>query len=225
MLTMNRILEMHNKTWLSGLGWFLSVGGWFLWTIFLSAVYKPGKTYPLYPIKDGFLEFFGHDLLWWMVLALTLAAVVLLEIGTSSIRKAFWPTDTDIFQELQKDKFIKRRFEETIRAEQGGGEVEMGREKTSMEARREGEIQELLERPRIMDGEVTNAEVLRSPVEMIGTGVSRSASGSYLTRRKFSTDSYGGRRGITEEFELAPRSTVPPKTRHSVDIAEILGGR
>ena len=225
MLTMNRILEMHNKTWLSGLGWFLSVGGWFLWTIFLSTVYKPGKTYPLYPIKDGFLEFFGHDLLWWMVLALTLAAVVLLEIGISSIRKAFWPTDTDIFQELQKDKFIKRRFEETIRAEQGGGKVEMGREKTSMEARREGEIRELLERPRIMDGEVTDAEVLRSPVEMIGTGVSRSASGSHLTRRKFSTDGYGGRRGITEEFELAPGSTVPPKTRHSVDIAEILGGR
>ncbi len=217
---------MHNKTWLSGLGWFLSVGGWFLWTLFLSIVYKPGKTYPLYPIKDGFLKFFGHDLLWWMVLALTLAALILLEVSVSSVRKSFWPTDTDVFQELQKDSIIKRRFEETIRSEQEGGcEVEMGKEKTSMEAQREGEIQELLDRPRFMDGEIMEAEVVRSPVEMSKTGLNRRASGGHLTRRKFSTDGYGGRGGAPEEFELAHCSSVPPKTRHSVDIAEILGRR
>jgi phospholipid-translocating ATPase len=216
---------MHNKTVMSAVGWILSIGGWFLWTLLLSIVYKPGKTYPLYPIKDGFLKFFGHDLLWWMVLALTLASLVLLEIGVSSVRKAFWPTNTDVFQELQKDKVIRQRFEETVRAEQeGGGEVEMGK-KTSMEARREGEIQELLDRPRFMAGGITDAEVVRSPVEMNESSVVRSASGSHLTRRKFSTDGYGGRGGPTDEFELAPRNSIPPKTRHSVDIAEVLGRR
>jgi phospholipid-translocating ATPase len=217
---------MHNKTYMSALGWLISIGGWFLWTLFLSAVYKPGKMYPLYPIKDGFIKFFGHDLLWWMVLALSLACLILLEIGASSVRKAFWPTDTDVFQALQKDKLIRQRFEETIRAEQeGGGEVEMAREKTSMQARREIEIQELLDRPRVMAGAVIDAEVVRSPVEMNESSVIRCASGSHLTRRKFSTDGHGGRGGPTEEYELVARKSVPPKTRHSVDIAEILGRR
>jgi phospholipid-translocating ATPase len=217
---------MHNKTYMSAIGWLVSIGGWFLWTVFLSAIYKPGKMYPLYPIKDGFIKFFGHDLLWWMVLALTLACLVLLEIGVSSVRKSFWPTDTDVFQVLQKDKLIRQRFEETIRAEQEGGrEVEMGREKTSMETRREGEIQALLDRPRVMDGAITDAEVVRSPVDMNESRVMRSASGGYLTRRKFSTDGYGRRGGATEEFELVARTSVPPKTRHSVDVAELLGRR
>jgi phospholipid-translocating ATPase len=217
---------MHNKTYMTAIGWAVSIGGWFLWTLFLSAVYKPGKTYPLYPIKDGFIKFFGHDLLWWMVLALALACLVLFEIGISSVRKAFWPTDTDVFQALQKDKAIRERFEEAIRAEQeGSGEIEKRREKTSMEARREGEIQELLDKPRVMDRTITDAEVVRSPVEMNESSVLRRASGSHLTRRKFSTDGYGGRGGATEEFELVARNSVPPKTRHSVDIAEILGRR
>lgn len=215
---------MHNKTYMSAIGWAVSIGGWFLWTLFLSAVYKPGKTYPLYPIKDGFIKFFGHDLLWWMVLAHALACLVLFEIGVSSVRKYFWPTDTDVFQGLQKDRAIRERFEEAIRSEQeGGGEVEKWREKTSMEARREGEIQELLNRPRVMDGAIT--EVVRSPVEMNESSVLRSASGRHLTRRKFSTDGHSGRGWATEEFELVARNSVPPTTRHSVDIAEILGRR
>ena len=217
---------MHNKTVISAAGWIISIGGWFLWTLLLSIVYKPGKTYPLYPIKDGFLKFFGHDLLWWMVFALTLGSLILLEIGVSSVRKAFWPTDTDVFQELQKDKVIRQRFEETIRAEQeGGGEVEKRNKKNSMEARREGEIQELLDRPRLMTGGITDAEVVRSPVEMNESSMIRSASGSHLTRRKFSTDGYGGRGRVTEEFEMVTRNSVSPKTRHSVDIAEVLGRR
>jgi phospholipid-translocating ATPase len=94
-----------------------------------------------------------------------------------------------------------------------------------MEARREGEIQELLNRPRVMDRAITDAEVVRSLVEMNKSSVLRSASGRHLTRRKFSTDGHGGRGGVTEEFELVARNSVPPKTRHSVDIAEILGRR
>lgn len=95
-----------------------------------------------------------------------------------------------MFQELQKDKVIRRRFEETIKAEEEGGEVEMGREKkTSMEVRRESEIQELLDRPRVMNLDGTG-NVVRSPVDIDdGTLLSRNGSGSRsLTRRKFSVD-------------------------------------
>lgn len=145
---------MHNKTWVSALGWILSVGGWFFWTLVLAALYKPSKTYLLYPIYRDFLDHYGRNLLWWLVLGLTLAALCLFEIGVSSVRKTFWPTDTEVFQELQKDPIIRQRFEDTVRNEEEGhaNETEMGRDKKGSEEERirEGEILELLKRPRVM---------------------------------------------------------------------------
>ena len=127
-----------------------------------------------------------------------------------------------MFQVLQKDKIIRTRFEETIKKEEEGlaGEVEMGREKkSSMDVQREGEIQELLDRPRVMnlDG---SGDVVRSPIEMENEGTlpNRNGSGSRsLTRRKFSVD--------VDELGVGEKEKVLPKTRHSVDIAELLGRR
>jgi len=144
-------------------------------------------------------------------LILTLAALIVLELGVSSLRKTFWPTDTDVFQELQKDAFIRNRFEETAHGEE---EVEMGREreKDTLEMDREGEIQELLDRPRIMD-DGDNTGLVKSPVEAVSSPL-RAVTGS-LTRRKFSVDA-GGSAG--EKGKVGG-----PKVRHSVDIAEVLG--
>ncbi|KAI9049036.1 hypothetical protein LZ554_006884 [Drepanopeziza brunnea f. sp. 'monogermtubi'] len=196
------LIEMHNKTAISFLGWAISVAGWFLWTLLLSVVFTHNKTYPLYSIKDGFTKGYGRNLLWWLVLFLTLAAVVLLELGVSSVRKAFWPTDVDLFQELQRDPGARRKFEEAVMRDEQGESVDQFKQKSSLEeeARREGEIQELLDRPRVMDREVVQAEeadVLKSPVE-VGGGGSGSGSGrnagrgasEHLTRRKISLD-YG----------------------------------
>jgi phospholipid-translocating ATPase len=219
---------MHNKTFLSALGWLLPVGGWFLWTLVLSALFKPTAPYPLYPIYRSFIDGFGRDFLWWLVIFLALTSLILFEIGVSSIRKSFWPTDTDVFQELQKDKLIRERFEETIRREAEGSvtEIEMGREvKSSMEARREDEIQKLLDRPRVMN--VVGAEVVHSPIEMnesVSAGVSRSASG-HLKKRKFSVDTSIEGSADSGQIGIGVRSSVLPKTRHSVDIAELLGRR
>ncbi|KAG9239039.1 putative phospholipid-transporting ATPase [Amylocarpus encephaloides] len=214
--TKTLILEMHNKTLIPALGWFISVGGWFMWNILLSFAFKPtsSKTYPLYPVANGFLTRFGRNILWWLVVLLTLGCVVLLELGVSSIRKTFWPTDTDIFQELQKDNIIRRRFEETVRLEEEGDrvEVEVEREKTSLD--REGEIQDLLDERRreILDAD---GEILKSPTDA-EVNPPRMSSGN-LTRRKFSTDTAMH----NEEIELSTRTN--PSTRHPVDIAEVLG--
>jgi len=143
---------------------------------------------------------------------LTLAALTLFELSVSSLRKTFWPTDIDVFQELQKDPIIRARFEETVRRDAEGGangEVATGqeREKSASEEDmlREGEIQELLDRPRVMTGAVEPGSV------------GRSATGS-LHRRRISTD-------VGTEIEMSPRSPGKPSFRHSVDIAEVLGGR
>lgn len=211
---------MHNKTYMAAAGWLISVGGWWLWTLALSAGIPPeGKKNVIpYPVKNNFIHGYGADLQWWLAICITLASFVVFELAVSSVRKTWWPTDTDTFQVLQKDPVIKRRFEDTVRHEDDGeGGVEMVRDKSSVEVEREGEIQELLDRPRVMDGDGAG-EVVKSDVDV---NVKSSASG-HLTRRKFSVD-------VTRSEEqiemMSPRSSVLPKTRHSVDIAEILGRR
>jgi hypothetical protein len=86
----------------------------------------------------------------------------------------------------------------------------MGREQekniSEEEMLREDEIQELLDRPRVMTGTVVETD-----------GVSRSAIGS-LHRRRISTD-------VGTEIEMSPRSPGKPSFRHSVDIVEVLSGR
>jgi phospholipid-translocating ATPase len=213
-------LEMHNKTYMALAGWIISVGGWWVWTLALDGGVPPESTKNKlpYPIKDNFVHGYGSDFQWWLAIIITLASFLVLELAVSSIRKTWWPTDTDIFQVLQKDPVIKRRFEETVKAdEEGRRSVEMGREKTSAEVQMEGEIQELLDRPRVMGGSGSeNVEVAASDVH-----VARSNSGT-LTRRKFSVDSSGRNE---EGFEMMPNIAASPKMRHSVDIAELLGRR
>jgi len=87
--------------------------------------------------------------------------------------------------------------------------VEMRREESKTEEMlREGEIQALLDRPRVMGG-----------VDAVDFGVSRSAKGS-LHRRRISTD-------VTSPVESEMGTPSPGKAtfRHSVDIAEVLSGR
>ena len=210
---------MHNKTYMAAIGWIVSVGGWWVWTLALSGGVPPQATKNVipYPLKNNFFHGYGSDFQWWLALFTILVSFIVFELAVSSIRKTWWPTETDTFQVLQNDPIIRQRFEETVRNEaEGKGSVEMRREKrTSAEVEREGEIQELLDRPRVMDAS-GEAEVVVSDVN-----VKRSASG-HLVRRKFSVD-------VSRSDELiemtSPRSAVLPKTRHSVDIAEILGRR
>jgi phospholipid-translocating ATPase len=197
---------MHNKTYVSAFGWTISIGGWFVWTLLLSGIFKPTKTYLLYPIYHNFTDHYGRSLLWWLVLFLTLAALCLFEVGVSSLRKAFWPTDIDVFQELQKDPVIRKRFEETVQNERDGhvAGAEVAKEKRSAEDQRA--IQELLNRPRVM-----------APVNPIASGGLQSPN----TLRKRSVTSTDHESGI----EMKPSIPETLRFRHSVDIADVLGGR
>lgn len=208
---------MTKKTYVSIIGMVLSIGGWFLWTIILAAIYKPrnDKAYNQYPVYDDFLVHYGRDFSWWLNTFLIVSAVILYDIAVSSLRKAFWPTDTDVFQELEKDPIVRERFEETVRVEREGldGEVKMGRDtKTSTEIQREDDIQALLNRRRVMDDsrDITPT----SPV----VAVAWNSEGNGLMRRRVSTD-------VTAAQAAEPSSPRKPALRHSVDIAEVLGGR
>ena len=92
---------------------------------------------------------------------LILLAVIVFELAVKSGASAWWTSDTHVFQALERDPGVKRRFEEASsgelqmgwdrkgsRGSKYGGVVRVGgqeeNEKEKEERRREGEIKELI---------------------------------------------------------------------------------
>lgn len=139
---------MHNKSIVVAISLTCSIGGWFLWNIILSAAYNPAS--PIYHVRDALFATFGRNALWWLTLILIVSSAVVLELGVGSLRAAFFTTDVDIFQELEKDPAIKMRFEEASAMELQAGwnygvEVSPAEiERDTEEQKREGEVRNLL---------------------------------------------------------------------------------
>lgn len=161
-----QFLDLHNKSITCAIAMFLSVGGWCLWNLILSALYPANA---IYNVQDGFLHRFGRNALWWLILILIVSICWGFEIAVKSCRIAFAPTDVDIFQELEKDKEIRKRLEAAAElgmssAEDQEREEENEAEKKARgaeEARREKHIKELLERPREVMGTADGVAVQR----------------------------------------------------------------
>jgi phospholipid-translocating ATPase len=156
-------IEMHNKSIMAAVSCTLSVGGWWLWNIILAETYGDNK---IYKVRNSFIETFGRNFLWWFTLILIIVSVLAFELTVQVTRNAletafgFGDADTHIFQALEKDPGVKRRFEEAAADElqQGwnrGGkrssaewarEEEEMRRKEEEEARRSLEIKEMLRR-------------------------------------------------------------------------------
>ena len=104
-----QVLELHNKSVAAVIAIFLSVGGWWLFNIFLSLVYPLNVVYN---VRHGLLDRFGKNLLWWTTLLLIIGAVSMFEILIRLLRTMLFPTDVDTFQEYEQDREVRKRFEE-----------------------------------------------------------------------------------------------------------------
>lgn len=92
---------------------------------------------------------------------LILLSVMVFELAVKSGMAAWWTSDEDVFQALEKDPGVKRRFEEAAAGElQQGWDREKGKSakvgsevglSEDEERRREGEIKDLI-RNRVEDG-------------------------------------------------------------------------
>lgn len=150
-----QVLELYNKSVAAVVAIFLSVGGWWLWNIILSAIYPQN---PVYNVHHGILDRFGRNLLWWMTLVVVVVAVVLFEMAIQAFRTALWPTDVDYFQGFEQDRDVRKRFEEAAAdyLQQGWdrgtkkSSLELARE-AAAQAEREAAVQALLDRPRRLD--------------------------------------------------------------------------
>jgi phospholipid-translocating ATPase len=161
-----QFIETHSKTITNGIAIFCSVGGWFLWNIILSATYNPKST--IYYVRSTFLKGFGASLTWWLVLIVILLAVIIFELGTRALLSAFFPTDEDHFQVLEKDPDVKRRFEEAA-----AEELQQGWDRKTNKSRDEEEkVREVVEGIKKREEERRENEVkllLKGRVEVLET--------------------------------------------------------
>ncbi|KAA8900188.1 phospholipid P-type ATPase transporter [Sphaerosporella brunnea] len=140
-----QVIEMHNKSFLAAVSFICSVGGFFLWNIILSFTY----TNFIHNVKWSFTHHFGRDLSWWLVFFISIAVCVLFDILLITVRNAFWPTDVNIFQEIEQDSEMRKRLEEAA-----SEELQQGLNRDSKIPRptsRETEVMEILDRPREME--------------------------------------------------------------------------
>jgi phospholipid-translocating ATPase len=145
-----QMIEMHYKSVLVVISIGLSVGGWFLWNIILSAIYA--RDNKIYYVRDGFLERFGRSGLWWFALILIVACTVVFEYAVASLRASWFTTDADAFQALEKNPDAKARFEtaaavgmpgyKDASAQQSGMSESDETQKNSLNAQREAEEHE-----------------------------------------------------------------------------------
>lgn len=179
-----QFLELHNKSITCAIAMFLSIGGWFLWNLILSALYSDNK---IYDVRDGLLHRFGRNALWWLTLILIISAVWVFEIAVKSLRIAWAPEDVDIFQELEKDEGVRRRLESAAGLEMGydggtEGNFAVPKRTAEEDERREEDVRELLQRPRAtMSGEGAATVRRRRPSGSGDWGVEHESSERLVT--------------------------------------------
>lgn len=223
-----QFLDLHNKSITCFVAMFLSIGGWCLWNLALSALY-PNNV--IYNVRDGFLGRFGRNALWWLTLILIVVACWAFEIGVKCLRMAWAPGDVDVFQELEKDDGVRERLEIAaglgMVCGDGDDEDEEARKKRvkeEEEAKREEQVRELLERPRAVMGE--RATVRRRKLsdgsrlghEHEGGSV---GPGSRHEEMDGKSDMIRLKEDDDDDHDDDERSKKP-STRRSVDVQELL---
>lgn len=77
------ILDSHYKTLIVLISFSITVGGWWLWNIFLSLAY--GQAPSPYDVRGGFLTVFGTHASWWATLVVTVAVLTVAELGYRAV--------------------------------------------------------------------------------------------------------------------------------------------
>jgi phospholipid-translocating ATPase len=109
---------MHNKSLVALGAILLSLGAVFLWNIILAAIYPNDKVYH---VRHAYFVGFGRNPLWWLSLILIVLSVAVFEFGVASVRAAYFTTDIDVFQQLEREPGLRSRFEDAAQLELRGG--------------------------------------------------------------------------------------------------------
>lgn len=220
-----QFLELHNKSITCAVAMFLSIGGWFLWNLILSTLYSNNVVYD---VKDGLLVRFGRNALWWLTLIVIIFSVWAFEIAVRCLKCLWVESDVEIFQELEKDPGIRERFEEAANGEGRSSPGQLSRQPSEWveetragmrdvrrtaedQRKREGEVEELLNRPRVMFAERTTDA---------GSGVRRRQHSESGEKDHKMVDIEMTSRELEDERDKG--HAVGPRDRRSFDVHEML---
>ncbi|KFA79859.1 hypothetical protein S40288_03763 [Stachybotrys chartarum IBT 40288] len=112
------ILDLHTKTIITFGGFAVSVVGWFVWLLILSGAYE--RSVGPYIVRDGFIENFGRQLLWWATVLLGLTILVVAELVLQAVRRVYWPNDQDLMQRIEKDALAQGKLRDQAQAAERG---------------------------------------------------------------------------------------------------------
>ncbi|AEO66487.1 uncharacterized protein THITE_2114616 [Thermothielavioides terrestris NRRL 8126] len=79
------ILDTYYKTGIVIGSFVITVGGWWVWQVFLAGVYQPG-VWP-YAVRGGFFTSFGPDPAWWVALIAVLGVLSCMELAYNSVKR------------------------------------------------------------------------------------------------------------------------------------------
>ena len=122
------ILETHSKTHPVIISFLIEVSGWWAWNAFLASAYSANLS--PYDVKGGFTKTIGRDPDWWLLLILTLAILITIELALKSARRTLalggrWPLwkrqqnygtknaqelELEVWQEMEQDGGIRERL-------------------------------------------------------------------------------------------------------------------
>ena len=103
-----QFIEMRNRNWIAFVSVTLSCGGWLVWLVALPVI---NKSDGIYDVPYGFIHHFGRDITFWCTCFVLALLPITLDIVYQTFKRTFWPSDVDIFAELEKKDEIRKKLE------------------------------------------------------------------------------------------------------------------
>ncbi|CAI4644718.1 BGP_1a_G0041740.mRNA.1.CDS.1 [Saccharomyces cerevisiae] len=104
----SQFVEMHNRNWLAFTSVVLSCGGWLVWCCALPIL---NNTDQIYDVAYGFYNHFGKDITFWCTSLVLALLPITLDIVYKTFKVMIWPSDSDIFAELEQKSDIRKKLE------------------------------------------------------------------------------------------------------------------
>jgi phospholipid-translocating ATPase len=93
---------LHNKTWIPLAACALSIALWFFFNLILGALPLKYSIDSPYGIYHTFKDSFGNKLSWWITAIIGILIVVGFNLGVTAWQRVFYPTDRNLWQEIEK---------------------------------------------------------------------------------------------------------------------------
>lgn len=103
-----QFVETHNRNWLAFASCAISCLGWIVWCSLLPRV---RKNDPIYDVQDGLYHYFGRDITFYCAILVLTVLPLMVDVVFKTVKTMLWPTDTDIFAQLEKKGEIRKKLE------------------------------------------------------------------------------------------------------------------